>query len=133
MKLRVVTPTRVVVDTEVSELTAPGSEGEFGVLPNHVRFLGSLDAGILTYTADGSRHRMVVHGGYAEVDENVVTVLANDADVAEEIDPEVARAELIKAEEALGRERDDPGEIERLIAARRLAQYRVEAAASRRS
>jgi F-type H+-transporting ATPase subunit epsilon len=132
MKLRVVTPTRVVVDTDVIELTAPGTEGEFGVLPDHVKFLGALDSGILTYAADGSRHRIVVHGGYAEVEENVVTVLADDAEVPEEIDSEAAHAELIKAEEALSRERDDPGEIERLLAARRLAQCRVEAAASRR-
>jgi F-type H+-transporting ATPase subunit epsilon len=132
MKLRVVTPARVVVDADVTELTAPGMEGEFGVLPNHVKFLGSLDSGILTYVAGGSKRRIVVHGGYAEVKENVVTVLANEADVAEEIDTETARAELREAEEALSRERDNPDEIERLNAVRRLAQYQVEAAASRR-
>ena len=46
MRLRIVTPLRPVVDAEVSELIAPGSEGEFGVLPMHVNFLGALKPGM---------------------------------------------------------------------------------------
>jgi len=69
--------------------------GEFGVLPNHIAFLSTLVAGELSYKQGSTRRTLVVSGGYAEVLNNVMTVLAPAAEFASEID--VSRAERAKA------------------------------------
>ncbi len=92
--LRVVTPSRMLLDEEVDEVTAPGELGEFGVLPNHISFLSTLVAGELSYKQGASKTTLAISGGYAEVLDNVMTVLAPTAEFAAEID--VARAERAK-------------------------------------
>ncbi|HEY6198499.1 MAG TPA: F0F1 ATP synthase subunit epsilon [Candidatus Binatia bacterium] len=94
IQLRIVTPTRLVVDEEVDEVTAPGVLGQFGVLPNHIAFLTLLQPGELFYKQGGRVTRLAIAGGYAEVLDNVMTVLADAAEFAGEID--VARAERAK-------------------------------------
>jgi F-type H+-transporting ATPase subunit epsilon len=94
IRLRVVTPTRLVLDEEVDEVTAPGELGEFGVLLNHIAFLSTLVAGVLTYKQGAKTQSLAVSGGYAEVLDNVMTVLATAAEFANEID--VARAQRTK-------------------------------------
>jgi len=92
--LRVVTPSRMVLDEEVDEVTAPGELGEFGVLPNHIAFLSTLVAGELSFKQGANKTTLAISGGYAEVLDNVMTVLAPTAEFAAEID--VARAERAK-------------------------------------
>ncbi len=99
--LRLVTPERLLLDEEVDEVTAPGVMGEFGVLPNHITFLATLEAGRLTYKQGGQTRRLAVSGGFAEVVDNVITVLADTAEFAEEIDTERARTALRQAEEQI--------------------------------
>ncbi len=101
IRLRVVTPTRLVLDEDVDEVTAQGELGEFGVLPNHIAFLSTLVAGEMSYKQGGVKKSLAVSGGYAEVLDNVMTVLAPTAEFASEID--VARAQRAKqrAEETL--------------------------------
>jgi len=94
IRLRVVTPTRLVLDEDVDEVTAHGELGEFGVLPNHIAFLSTLVAGELTYKQGATKRTLAVGGGYAEVLDNVMTVLAPSAEFASEID--VARAQRAK-------------------------------------
>ena len=94
IRLRVVTPTRLVLDEDVDEVTAHGELGEFGVLPNHIAFLSTLVAGELTYKQGATKRTLAVGGGYAEVLDNVMTVLAPSAEFAGEID--VARAQRAK-------------------------------------
>ena len=94
IRLRVVTPTRLVLDEEVDEVTAPGELGEFGVLPNHIAFLSTLVPGVLTYKQGAKTQSLAVSGGYAEVLDNVMTVLATAAEFSDEID--VARAQRTK-------------------------------------
>ena len=94
LRLRVVTPTRLVLDEEVDEETAPGELGEFGVLPNHIAFLSTLVPGVLTYKQGAKTQSLAVSGGYAEVLDNVMTVLATAAEFSDEID--VARAQRTK-------------------------------------
>jgi F-type H+-transporting ATPase subunit epsilon len=101
LRLRIVTPERQLIDEEVDEVTAPGTAGEFGVLPNHITFLSSLQPGRLTYRRGGQIYRMAISGGFVEVVDNVVTVLADSAEFANEINTERARAALRKAEESL--------------------------------
>ena len=94
IRLRVVTPTRLVLDEDVDEVTAHGELGEFGVLPNHIAFLSTLVVGELTYKQGATKRTLAVGGGYAEVLDNVMTVLAPAAEFASEID--VARAQRAK-------------------------------------
>ena len=94
IRLRVVTPIRLVLDEEVDEVTAHGELGEFGVLPDHIAFLSTLVAGELSYKQGATKKLLAVGGGYAEVLDNVVTVLAPTAEFAAEID--VARAQRAK-------------------------------------
>ena len=80
IRLRVVTPSRLVLEEEVDEVSAPGELGEFGVLPNHISFLSTLVAGEMSYKQGAARHSLVIGGGYAEVLDNVMTVLAPAAE-----------------------------------------------------
>ena len=128
LRLRVVTPERQLLDEEVDEVTAPGSVGEFGVLPNHITFLSSLQPGRLNYKRSGQTRLLAVSSGFAEVVDNVMTVLADRAEFAEEIDIDQAHAALRAAEDSLKTlAAADPAFAE-AEAARRLAQVRVEVA-----
>jgi F-type H+-transporting ATPase subunit epsilon len=102
-RLRIVTPERELVDEEVEEVTAPGAAGEFGVLPDHIAFLTVLVPGRLIYKSGGRRHVVAIFGGYAEVADNVMTVLADGAERAGDIDVEAARRAMAEAETSLAR------------------------------
>ncbi len=127
MRLRIITPLRPVVDAEVSDFVAPGTEGEFGVLPQHVAFLGSLKPGIVTYVEDGTRKRVIISGGYAEVRQDVITVLADDAQLPEEVDVEAARADAARVQEELSRGAESAEVTERLLRELALAEARSSA------
>ncbi len=100
-QLRIVTPNRQLLDEQVREVTAPGTAGEFGVLPDHITFLTSLEIGPFSYRTDAGPRRLAIRGGFAEVIDNVMTVLADDAVFQEKIDVEAARAQAQAAETAL--------------------------------
>ncbi len=103
MLLEIVAPSRQVVRSEsVDEVIAPGSEGEFGVLPGHTPFLTTLTVGMLSYREGGEWHRLAVDWGYAEVGPNRVVILAEGADRASEINLAEERAVKERAEKALG-------------------------------
>ena len=124
MILRVVTPTKTLVDTEVAEVTAPGVAGQIGVLPQHATFLGQLEAGIVGFTASGKRERIVISGGYAEVVDDVITILADDAEFAETIDVGAARAETERLRERLSSTTGSEQDIDDALKALRLAEIR---------
>ena len=130
-QLRIVTPRQAVLDEEVREVTAPGSLGEFGVLPDHITFLTSLEMGALRYRTDGEAQRLAIRGGFAEVADNVMTVLVDDAMFPDDIDQQAARADLTTAEAQL-RELSplDPAFFA-ADANRRWAQARLDVAAGR--
>jgi F-type H+-transporting ATPase subunit epsilon len=75
--LEVVTPEQFVLREEVDEVLAPGSEGDFGVLPGHCEFLTTLRAGELSYRAGGQTQTLNIQGGFAEVRAHRVIVLAD--------------------------------------------------------
>ena len=78
--LRVYTPERELVDVDVREVTAPGAYGEIGVLPDHAALVTALEAGVLSYRQDGAVVRLTIGGGFAEVRDNVMTVLADSGE-----------------------------------------------------
>lgn len=101
ISLRVVTPTRLVLEEEVDELTAPGPLGQLGILPDHAALMTTLEIGQLSYKQSGSTGVLAVTGGYAEVLDNVVTVLANAAEFPHEIDTGRAEEARDRAESTL--------------------------------
>jgi F-type H+-transporting ATPase subunit epsilon len=101
IRLKVVTPGRLLLDEEVDEVTGPGVKGEFGVLPNHISFLTLLEPGEMSYKQGATRRFLALSGGYAEVLDNVMTVLAPAAEFGVEIDVIRARAAKEKAERRL--------------------------------
>jgi len=99
LKLEVVTPERQLVDEQVAEVTLPGKDGYMSILPGHAALLSELGIGFLTYNMSGRRRQLAVHGGFLEVLEEHVRVLAGAAERAEEIDIERARQALRRAQE----------------------------------
>jgi F-type H+-transporting ATPase subunit epsilon len=101
LHLKIVTPTRVVVEADVDEVWLPGIVGQVGVLPGHAPLLTSLRIGELGYRLGAREHYLALQWGFAEVAADAVTVLADIAELPEEIDVETARADKASAEEAL--------------------------------
>jgi F-type H+-transporting ATPase subunit epsilon len=99
--LEVVTPDKLLLSQQVDEVIAPGTEGEFGVLPGHCHFLSTLRVGELRYKIGEVWSYMSVLWGFAEVTPTKVTILAEIAEKAEDIDPERAQAAVEKAERRL--------------------------------
>ena len=106
IKLEIVTPDRKLLSEEVEYVGAPGINGEFGVLPNHIPFLSALGIGSLYYKKNGKRYYVFVAGGFAEVTPTKVSVLAEVAEKAEEIDLERARKARERAEMRLKEQKD---------------------------
>src|SRR4029078_7107293 len=101
IQLHIVSADRSLVNETVDEVEIPGAEGYFGVLPGHTPLLALLGAGELWYRQGAEKHYLLLAFGFAEVQPDRVTILAQVAEKADEID--VARAEAAKrrAEERL--------------------------------
>jgi len=99
--LEIVTPQGLVFSDDVDEVTAAGSEGEFGVLPGHVPFVTTLKIGILTCKKGNESRFFFVNWGYAEVGSEKVMILADSAEKSDEIDLDRAMAARKRAEERL--------------------------------
>ncbi|HUB80436.1 MAG TPA: ATP synthase F1 subunit epsilon [Bryobacteraceae bacterium] len=106
LELEVATPERELVRQTVTEVQVPGRDGYLGILPGHAALLGQLGAGALNYTVGGQTRWLAIDGGFLEVLEDHVRVLADTAAKAEEIDLGRARSELQKATDALGNAED---------------------------
>jgi F-type H+-transporting ATPase subunit epsilon len=98
LHLSIVTPTRSFIETEAEYVVAPGSEGELGILPGHAPLLVALKPGVVRYTESGRASRVAIGGGFAEVTQERVTLLAQSAEAPQQIDP--AEAEMRRARAA---------------------------------
>ncbi len=101
--LEVVAPDKLLVSEYVDQVTAPGTEGDFGVLPGHCHFLTTLRIGELHYRIGETIRYMSVLWGFADVTPHKVTILAEIAEKAEDIDVEQAQAAVARATERLER------------------------------
>ena len=110
--LEIVTPEASLVTTNVDEVEIPGTEGYFGVLPGHTPLLSTLSIGELWYRKGTERFYLSVVGGFAEVLPNKVTILAQIAERAEDIDVERAERAKRRAEERLAAARATPTQME---------------------
>jgi F-type H+-transporting ATPase subunit epsilon len=91
LTLEVLTPRKRVLSVETPWVTIPGSQGELGVLPEHIPLVTTVDTGILQFEQDGNRRRAAVHYGYAQVQGDRVTLLSEMVELSDEIDLERAR------------------------------------------
>ncbi len=100
LKLEVITPEKLVLDTEVDSVTVPTASGEVGILPGHAPLVSALKPGVLAFTIKGATDKLAVSGGFIEVNADKVAVLADSAETAEEIDIDAARILRSEAEKA---------------------------------
>ena len=94
LQLEVVTPERRVLAEQVNSVTVPGRNGEMGILPGHAPLISELKTGVLAYNQNGATFQLHVSGGFIEVNNDRVAVLAEIAERPEEID--AARARLAR-------------------------------------
>ena len=101
IQLEVVTPERRVLSESVEMVTVPGLAGELGILPGHTPLISQLQTGVLTYVQGGKSFQLHVSGGFVEVRDDHVSVLADVAERPEEIDAARARVAREQAEKQL--------------------------------
>ena len=126
--LDIVTPEKKLMSAEVDEVTAPGFYGEFGILPDHTTYLCQLGVGVLTYRMNSASYFVSVIKGYAEVGMNKVTVLAEVAERAEDVDIERAEKALERAKTRMSSEDDSVFDFERAELALKRASTRISVA-----
>ena len=107
MMLDIVTPERKLVSAEVDEVTAPGFYGEFGVLPQHTPYLCQLGVGVLSYRTGSARYFISIIEGYAEVGPEKITILAESAERAEDIDAKRAQDSRQRAQERMAGQKSE--------------------------
>ena len=95
----------------VDYVTVPGAAGELGILPGHTPLISQLRTGVLSYTQGATTRRLLVSGGFVEVNADRVSVLADLAELPEEVDAARARTEREQAEKSLGAFTGSPEEF----------------------
>ena len=99
--LDIVTPEKRVLSVSCDEVRAPGAQGGFGIRLDHEPFMTALEPGRLTYVEGGREHHYAIGGGFLQVADNRVIVLADTAEAASDIDVERARRAFQDAQDRL--------------------------------
>jgi len=126
--LEIVTPEQMAFSSEVSDVTIPGSEGEFGVFVGHAALLSAVNFGELQYTKDNKKTRYAVNTGYAEVTSHKVTVLVESAERSDMIDKERAKKAKEIAEQKISKMSKDDPDHEKIKIALERAEKRLKIA-----
>jgi F-type H+-transporting ATPase subunit epsilon len=127
LTLEIVTPERRVLSVTAEEVRAPGVLGGFGIRQDHEPFMTALEPGRLTYVEGGREHHFAVGGGFLQVSDNRVIVLADTAEAAADIDVARAQAAFQQAQERLLRltEQDENHPVEAARVRRAAARITV--------
>lgn len=128
LTLEMVTPEKVAWSAQAEFVVLPGWEGEMGVLPGHEPYLVQLKAGEVRVTENGEVRRFAISGGFAEVKDDKVSLFAETAEMAGQIDAERAKQALEKAKAETLRKDLDPMQLMQAEAAMRRAQVRLKVA-----
>nr|YP_009130219.1 ATP synthase CF1 epsilon subunit [Lilium superbum]YP_009484327.1 ATP synthase CF1 epsilon subunit [Lilium washingtonianum]AJV88688.1 ATP synthase CF1 epsilon subunit [Lilium superbum]AWD37717.1 ATP synthase CF1 epsilon subunit [Lilium washingtonianum]AZQ08132.1 ATP synthase CF1 epsilon subunit [Lilium pardalinum] len=126
LNLCVLTPNRIILDSEVKEIILSTNSGQIGVLPNHAPIATAVDIGLLRIRLNDQWLTVALMGGFARIGNNEITILGNDAEMSTDIDPQEAQQALKIAEANLSRAEGKKQAIEVNLALRR-ARTRVEA------
>src|SRR3712207_9565948 len=101
LQLDVITPERRLLSEQADSVTVPGLGGELGILPGHTPLISALQTGVLSYTQGPTTRRLLVSGGFVEVNNDRVSVLADLAEIPEEVVAARARPDREEAERQL--------------------------------
>ncbi len=110
-KFELVSPERILISEDVEQVVVPGSDGDFAVLPGHAPVISTIRPGVLDVTGPGGHRQLLVKGGFAEVDPQRLTVLAERAYDVAELKPDRLAAELQAAEAELAEAGDDAARL----------------------
>jgi len=110
-KFELVSPERVLVSEDVEQVVVPGGDGDFAVLPGHAPVISTLRAGVLDVAAPSGRKQMFVKGGFAEVEPDRLTILAEKAYDLNEFGADRVASELTAAEAELAAATDDDAKL----------------------
>ena len=129
INLDILTPEKVAFSDSIEMVTAPGSLGEFGVLPGHAALVTTLQAGEVVIKKDNREYYLAISGGFAEVGNDKVTILAEAAELAQEIDTKRAEAAKTQAEEKLKGLSSDDDQFPETVLALKRATNRIKVSA----
>nr|QYB21303.1 ATP synthase CF1 epsilon subunit [Diselma archeri]BBN66531.1 ATP synthase CF1 epsilon chain [Diselma archeri] len=127
LNLRVLTPNRVVWDSEVQEIILSTNSGQMGVLPNHIAMVTALDIGVMKIRLNARWSTMALMGGFAKIDKDEITLLVNNAERGIDIDLQEAQESFRLAKADRARAEGKRQAIEADVALKR-ARTRIEAA-----
>lgn len=133
LNLRILAPDQSVYDGDADEVILPSSTGQLGVLTGHVSMVTALDPGVVRLRQGGAWQSIAVSGGFAEVESNDVTVLANEAQLGSSIDVAAAEQDLDKAQQLAAGFDGQPQSPEKLKAQLALGRARARVSAARGS
>ncbi len=131
LTLELATPTKLAVSATVDEVVIPGSQGYFGVLPGHAPLLATLGIGELTYRVGRDERHLALSGGFAEVRNDKVIILADAAETPEDIDRERAERAKQRAEQRLSGRSQEEIDYTRAMCALMRALTRLQVAGHR--
>ena len=133
LTLRVLAPDQSVFDGTAEEVILPSTTGLLGILPGHISMVTALDIGVLRVLIDGNWNSIALMGGFAEVEDNEVTVLVNGAELGNAIDASIAEAELEKAKTEFVQVQDQVNSTEKVKAQQNLNRARARLQATKSS
>nr|YP_004891366.1 ATP synthase CF1 epsilon chain [Cephalotaxus harringtonia var. wilsoniana]YP_009471759.1 ATP synthase CF1 epsilon chain [Cephalotaxus sinensis]YP_009641689.1 ATP synthase CF1 epsilon chain [Cephalotaxus hainanensis]YP_010137933.1 ATP synthase CF1 epsilon subunit [Cephalotaxus fortunei var. alpina]YP_010138015.1 ATP synthase CF1 epsilon subunit [Cephalotaxus fortunei]YP_010138097.1 ATP synthase CF1 epsilon subunit [Cephalotaxus griffithii]YP_010138179.1 ATP synthase CF1 epsilon subunit [Cep len=119
LNLRVLTPNRVVWDSEVQEIILTTNSGQIGVLPNHTAIVTALDIGVMKVRLNAQWSTIALMGGFAKIDNDEITLLVNSAERGIDIDPQEAQESFRSAKADLARAEGKRQAIEADVALKR--------------
>lgn len=101
LKLKIITPERVLLEEEVDAVYSTSTDGQFGILPGHISFMTPLSIGVTEYIKEAKKEFISTIGGILQVKDNLVTILSDKAELGELIDITRAKAAKERAEARL--------------------------------
>lgn len=125
LTVRVVAPDKTVWDSEAEEVILPSTTGQLGILSGHAPLLSALDTGVMRVRPGKDWVAIALMGGFAEVENDEVTILVNGAERGDKIDKEAARIAYTEAESRLSQVQGSENRSEKLQAIRNLKRARA--------
>lgn len=132
LHLEVVTPERRLLSEQVNSVTVPGRGGELGILPGHAPLISDLQTGVISYNENGTTFQLHVSGGFVEVNNDKVSVLAEIAERPDEIDANQARASRDQLEKQMSTWSGSEEDLERAKAEFERSTIRLQLAGASR-
>jgi len=125
LTLRVLAPDKSVFDSSADEVILPSTTGLIGILPGHISMVTALDIGVLRVLKEGKWNSICLMGGFAEVEDNEITVLVNGAELGSNINPSTAEADLENAKVELNKIEVQNNSTEKVKATQNLNRARA--------